>query len=184
MSLSSCCDYREVTGQFDVIVSVEMIEAVAERYWPDYFRVLDRLLAPGGRIGLQAITMPHDRMMATRRTQTWILKYVFPGGLIPSVQAIEAQHGRPYRAAGGRPARLRLALRRDPADLAGAVLRECRCELSRLGFDEVFRRMWPCTCATREAGFRSGYLQASQFLLSRPGPGTTRAEDLERFAAK
>ena len=76
-------DYREVTGQFDAIVSVEMAEAVAERYWPEYFATLDRLLAPGGRIGLQSITMAHDRMLATRRTQTWILKYIFPGGLIP-----------------------------------------------------------------------------------------------------
>ena len=80
-------DYRQVRGQYDAILSVEMIEAVAERYWPDYFRALDRLLAPGGRVGLQAITMPHERMLATRRTQTWILKYVFPGGLIPSVTA-------------------------------------------------------------------------------------------------
>src|SRR3954467_904387 len=61
-------DYRDVTGRFDAVVSVEMIEAVGERYWPTYFAALDSLLAPGGRVGLQAITMPHDRMMATRRS--------------------------------------------------------------------------------------------------------------------
>jgi cyclopropane-fatty-acyl-phospholipid synthase len=165
------CDYREVTGQFDVIVSVEMIEAVAERYWPEYFRVLDRLLAPGGRVGLQAITMPHERMMATRRTQTWILKYVFPGGLIPSVQAIEAS------MAGH--TRLRVAGRRDFGSHYAETLRIWRerfCAnadaVGRLGFDEVFRRMWTLYLSYSEAGFRSGYLQASQFLLSRPGPGT------------
>ncbi len=66
-----------------------MIEAVGEKYWPAYFAVLDRVLAPGGRAALQAITMAHDRMLATRHTDTWIQKYIFPGGLIPSVTAIE-----------------------------------------------------------------------------------------------
>ena len=63
-----------------------MIEAVGERYWPAYFSRPDRLLAPGGRVGLQAITMPHDRMLATRGGHTWIHKYIFPGGQIPSLQ--------------------------------------------------------------------------------------------------
>ena len=71
-------DYREIEGQFDAIVSAEMIEAVGLRYWPSYFAALDRLLVPGGRVGLQAITMDHDRMLATRRTYTWIHKYIFP----------------------------------------------------------------------------------------------------------
>src|SRR4051794_12627287 len=77
-------DYRDVTGRFDAVVSVEMIEAVGERFWPTYFSPLDRLLVPGGGVGLQAITMPHDRMLATRRSYTWMHKYVFPGGIIPS----------------------------------------------------------------------------------------------------
>ncbi len=168
------CDYREVTGQYDAIASVEMIEAVAERYWPDYFRVLDRLLAPDGRVGLQAITMPHERMMATRRTQTWILKYLFPGGLIPSVQAIEAN------VAGHTG--LQVAGRRDFGSHYAETLRIWRerfCAnagpVGRLGFDEVFRRMWTLYLSYSEAGFRSGYLQASQFLLSRAG-AARRAE--------
>src|SRR3954471_23587677 len=82
-------DYRDVTGQFDAIVSVEMIEAVGEKYWPTYFSALDTHLKPGGRVGLQSITMPHDRMVATRHAYTWIHKYVFPGGIIPSLRAIE-----------------------------------------------------------------------------------------------
>ena len=82
-------DYREAHGRYDAVVSVEMIEAVGAEYWPTYFATLDRLLAPGGRVGLQAITMPHDRMLASRASYTWIHKYVFPGGLIPSVRAIE-----------------------------------------------------------------------------------------------
>ncbi len=64
-----------------------MIEAVGEAYWPTYFATIDRCLAPGGSAGIQAITMPHDRLIVSRRTWTWIQKYVFPGGLIPSVEA-------------------------------------------------------------------------------------------------
>jgi cyclopropane-fatty-acyl-phospholipid synthase len=158
-------DYREVTGQFDAIVSVEMIEAVAERYWPDYFRVLDGLLAPGGRVGLQAITMPHHRMLATRRTQTWILKYIFPGGLIPSVTAIEDN----VRAHTG----LEITRRRDFGQHYARTLQIWRDrfaaaadDLDRLGFDQVFRRMWELYLCYSEAGFRSGYLQVSQFVLA------------------
>ena len=69
-----------------------MIEAVGYDYWSEYFTTLDRLLAPGGRVGIQAITMPHDRMLATRRTYTWINKYIFPGGFLPSVEVIDADH--------------------------------------------------------------------------------------------
>ncbi|PRC45982.1 SAM-dependent methyltransferase, partial [Mycobacterium sp. ITM-2017-0098] len=81
-------DYRDVTGSYDAVVSIEMIEAVGYRYWPTYFSTLDRLVAPGGRVAIQAITMPHDRMMASRNTHTWIQKYIFPGGLLPSTEAI------------------------------------------------------------------------------------------------
>ena len=82
-------DYRDVTGHYDAIVSVEMLEAVGQRYWPEYFSTLDRLLRPGGHIGLQTITMPHDRMLATQHSYTWIHKYIFPGGIIPSIPSIE-----------------------------------------------------------------------------------------------
>jgi cyclopropane-fatty-acyl-phospholipid synthase len=159
-------DYREVTGQYDAIVSVEMIEAVAERYWPEYFRALDRLLAPGGRIGLQAINMAHHRMVATRRTKTWILKYIFPGGLIPSVTAIE-ENLREHTT-------LEITGRHDFGQHYARTLQIWRDrfgavtdDLDQLGFDAVFRRMWELYLAYSEAGFRSGYLQVSQFLLTR-----------------
>jgi cyclopropane-fatty-acyl-phospholipid synthase len=159
-------DYREVTGQFDAIVSVEMIEAVAERYWPDYFRALDRLLAPGGRIGLQAITMEHRRMRATRRTKTWILKYIFPGGLIPSVPAIEENLRRQTRLhiTGQHEFGLHYA---QTLQIWQARFDAAAGRLSGLGFDEVFRRMWRLYLSYSEAGFRSRYLQVSQFILSR-----------------
>ena len=81
-------DYRDVDGRYDAVLSVEMIEAVGYRFWPTYFQTLERLVAPGGRVAIQAITMPHDRMLATRNTYTWIQKYIFPGGLLPSTEAI------------------------------------------------------------------------------------------------
>jgi cyclopropane-fatty-acyl-phospholipid synthase len=162
-------DYRQVTGQFDAILSVEMIEAVGARYWPEYFAALGRLLVPGGLVGLQSITMPHRRMMATRYTHTWVLKYIFPGGLIPSVTAIERSAGRAgLRAAGrldfGAHYAETLRLWRERL-LAGQA------ELGRLGFDEVFRRMWLLYLCYAEAGFRSGYLDVSQFLLVKGGSG-------------
>jgi cyclopropane-fatty-acyl-phospholipid synthase len=160
-------DYRQVTGQYDAILSVEMIEAVGERYWPDYFAALDRLLAPGGRIGLQSITMPHRRMMATRYTHTWVLKYIFPGGLIPSVTAIEE-----HAAAAG----LRVAGRHDFGAHYGQTLRLWRewfcaaeADVAQLGFDEVFVRMWLLYLCYAEAGFRSRYLDVAQFLLVKGG---------------
>lgn len=82
-------DYRQVEGTYDAIISVEMIEAVGLDHVHEYFAALDRHLAPGGRIALQAITMPDDRMRVTQDTYTWIRKYVFPGGQILSVPAIK-----------------------------------------------------------------------------------------------
>ncbi|MGW7486148.1 class I SAM-dependent methyltransferase [Streptomyces sp. NPDC054786] len=159
------CDYRQVTGAYDAVVSVEMIEAVGEDYWPVYFDTLERLLVPGGRIALQAITMPHDRMRATRTTYTWIHKYIFPGGLIPSVRAIEecaAPAGLRVEendGFGGHYAEtLRLWLDRFTAQPA---------TVGALGFDVVFRRMWEFYLAYCEAGFRAGYLDVRQLLLTK-----------------
>jgi cyclopropane-fatty-acyl-phospholipid synthase len=160
-------DYRQVTGQFDAILSVEMIEAVGARYWPGYFAALGRLLRPGGRVGLQSITMAHDRMLATRDTHTWVLKYIFPGGLIPSVAAIEQNAARTG---------LRVAGRHDFGSHYQQTLRIWRerftagaGDLERLGFDEVFARMWLLYLSYAEAGFRAGYLDVSQFLLVKQG---------------
>jgi cyclopropane-fatty-acyl-phospholipid synthase len=158
-------DYRDAAGQFDAVVSVEMIEAVGEQYWPTYFTALDSLLKPGGRVGLQAITMPHDRMMATRRSYTWIHKYVFPGGIIPSLRAIEdnlAAHTRlsvvERRELGPHYART-LALWRERFLANWEALSG--------SFDDTFRRMWEFYLAYCEAGFRAGYLGVSQLGLAR-----------------
>ncbi|MGH3447267.1 MAG: class I SAM-dependent methyltransferase [Nocardioidaceae bacterium] len=161
-------DYREVTGAFDAIVSAEMIEAVGADHWDEYFACLHRLLVPGGRAALQAITMPHDRMLATMGTYTWILKYIFPGGQLPSVQAV-----RDHATRAGLAATSELAFGASYAE----TLRRWRAtfegradDVDRLGFDATFRRMWSLYLAYSEAGFRSGYLDVCQF-------GLTRASD-------
>ena len=160
------CDYRDVQGRYDAVVSVEMIEAVGYRYWPEYFAVLDQHLRPGGKVGLQAITMPHDRMLASRDTFTWIHKYIFPGGLIPSVTAIEQavfQHTSlrvTDRFAFGQHYAETLRLWRERFEARAD-------EVAELGFDETFRRMWSLYLAYSEAGFSSGYLDVHQFVFEK-----------------
>ncbi len=159
-------DYREAQGSYDAVVSVEMIEAVGERYWPTYFGAVDRLLKPGGRFGLQSITMPHDRMEATKDSYTWIHKYVFPGGIIPSPEAIErtlAEH-----------TGMRVHAFRDFGHDYAETLRQWRLrflehwdQVSALGFDDTFRRMWEFYLAYCEAGFRSGYIGVRQLSIGR-----------------
>jgi cyclopropane-fatty-acyl-phospholipid synthase len=159
-------DYREARGEYDVIISVEMIEAVGAEYWPVYFRAIDRLLAPDGRVGIQAITMPHDRMLATAGGQSWIHQYIFPGGQIPSVRAVHdtlasctALQVTSDLAMGADYART-LATWRARFAAAGD-------EVAELGFSPEFRRMWDLYLAYSEAGFRSGYLNVHQFLVQR-----------------
>jgi cyclopropane-fatty-acyl-phospholipid synthase len=161
------CDYREIDGEYDAVVSVEMIEAVGEQYWPAYFSSLERVLAPGGRVGIQAILLEHDRMLATRDQYTWIHKYIFPGGALPSLEAIDdvvAKH-----------TGLRVLDTQAFGQDYATTLREWRTrfdahgrEVDALGFDLRFRRMWDFYLAYCEAGFATGYLDVAQLVLSRP----------------
>lgn len=159
-------DYREVSGEFDAIVSVEMIEAVGEEYWPTYFGAIDSLLAPGGTAAVQAILMDHDRYLATRNSYGWIQKYIFPGGLIPSLDAISEVTGRhtglrvrDVRAFGGDYAE---TLRRWRFQFL-----EAWPQIEGGSFDETFKRMWEFYLAYCEAGFASGYLDVAQVTLRR-----------------
>lgn len=164
------CDYRALlddpAASYDAVVSVEMVEAVGRQYWPTYFRTLDRVLAPGGRIAIQAITMPHDRMLATRDTHTFITKYVFPGGALPSVRAIEETVG----------AHTSLRVVDDIAigpHYAGTLrlwddaFTAARDQVLALGFDETFCRMWHFYLEYSRAGFASGYLDDHQLTFER-----------------
>jgi cyclopropane-fatty-acyl-phospholipid synthase len=161
-------DYREiesVAGGFDAVLSVEMVEAVGDSYWPAYAAALNRHLAPDGRIGLQMITMADDRMRATRNSYTWIHKYIFPGGLIPSVPAITG-----VLAGAG----LSVSDRFDFGPHYAETLRRWRtafadraAQVRDLGFDERFRRTWNFYLAYCEAGFASGYLDVCQLIARR-----------------
>ncbi|EME22105.1 SAM-dependent methyltransferase [Rhodococcus triatomae] len=160
-------DYRGVRGEYDAVLSVEMIEAVGYEYWGTYFATIDRLLVPGGRAAVQAITMPDARMRASRGTYTWIHKYIFPGGLLPSTEALEqAVSGTALRTVdrfgfGGDYADTLRLWRERFAAHSDAV--------TALGFDATFRRMWEFYLAYSEAGFRSGYLDVQQITLTKEG---------------
>lgn len=156
-------DYRDVEGEYDAIVSVEMIEAVGEKYWATYFDTVSAHLKPGGWFGLQAITMPHDRMLASRHAYTWISKYIFPGGLIPSLEAI-AEHGKD----------LQILDRHSLGLEYGHTLKLWREQFARnqsavraLGFDETFDKMWQFYLAYSEAGFRAQHLDVWQLGLQK-----------------
>lgn len=159
-------DYREAQGRYDVVLSVEMIEAVGAAYWPAYFAAIDRLLVPAGRAGIQAITMPHDQMVATGGGQTWVHQYIFPGGQIPSLLAITESVARHTSlritsdlAMGDHYART-LASWRHRFAAAGD-------QVAGLGFSQAFRRMWDLYLAYSQAGFMAGYLDVHQLVLER-----------------
>ncbi|MCU1660605.1 MAG: cyclopropane-fatty-acyl-phospholipid synthase [Pseudonocardia sp.] len=160
-------DYRDVQGRFDAVVSVEMIEAVGANHWDEYFGTIDRVLQPGGRVGLQAILQDDHAVRETAETYTWIRKYIFPGGQIASLEAIQRSLARVTslrvadRYAFGRhyAETLRRWRERFEADTEA---------VGALGFDETFRRMWSLYLAYSEAGFRTGYLDVAQITLTKP----------------
>jgi len=161
------CDYRDIDGHYDAVISVEMVEAVGHRSWPDFLSTLGRLVKPGGHVVIQAITMPHADMLATRNSQTWLQKYIFPGGQIPSTKAL--------LGIAQRDSALRLFDMISLGDHYAETLRlwrerftQRRRTLSHIGFDEVFARMWELYLADREAGFRSGNLNVYQWTFVNP----------------
>ena len=167
-------DYRalaapEFAAAYDAIVSVEMIEAVGHEFWGTYFQTIDHALAPGGRVAIQAITMPHDRMLATRGTQTWINKYVFPGGFLPSVQVID-------EITSAQTALRRTGILEFGSHYAETLRRWDELFLARrdavidLGFDDHFMRMWHFYLEYSRAGFASGYINVQQLTFVKDSP--------------
>jgi len=160
-------DYRHVQGRYDAVVSVEMIEAVGANHWGEYFGTIDRVLAPGGRVGLQAILQDDAVVRATKDTYTWIRKYIFPGGQLASVPAIE----RTLAAHTALRIADRYSFNRHYAETLhrwGVRFAEQAEAVEALGFDETFRRMWSLYLAYSEAGFRTGYLDVQQMTLTKP----------------
>jgi cyclopropane-fatty-acyl-phospholipid synthase len=156
-------DYRDVAGRFDRIVSIEMIEAVGEAWWPAYFGTLARCLKPGGRAVVQAITIADETFADYRRNPDFIQKHVFPGGFLPSKSALAAQ----VKAAG-----LRLT-RSECFGLSYAkTLAEWRkrfdarwSEIAAQGFDERFRRLWDYYLSYCEAGFSEGIIDVGLYTI-------------------
>ncbi|MGX1776262.1 class I SAM-dependent methyltransferase [Nocardia brasiliensis] len=159
-------DYRRVSGEYDAVVSVEMIEAVGYEYLEAFFEAIDRVLAPNGRAVIQAITMPHHRMLATRHTYTWVQKYIFPGGFVPSTRLLADVAARRTTLV----VREQLSMGEHYAHTLRLWQQRFNARTERvaeMGFDPVFRRMWRLYLAHAEAGFRCGYLDVHQILLTR-----------------
>ena len=159
------CDYREIEGTYDAVVSIEMLEAVGAEYFPTFFAACDRALRPGGKLSLQVITLPDAAYEPQRRSANWIQTYIFPGGLLPSLAAIERSlHGTSL-------------LVRGVDDIADSYVRTLQAwraaffahldEVQALGFDDRFVRMWDFYLSISEVGFATGLTQDHQIVLEK-----------------
>lgn len=158
-------DYRDVSGRFTRIVSIEMFEAVGEENWPVYFEHVRALLSDGGKAMIQVITIDESRFDTYRRSADFIQTHIFPGGMLPSVTAFEER---------ARAARLNLLDRfRFGRDYERTLLLWDRAftahwpRVAPLGFDERFFRMWRFYLHYCAAGFRTGRLDVVQFMLGK-----------------
>jgi cyclopropane-fatty-acyl-phospholipid synthase len=160
-------DYRLVEGSFTKVASIEMLEAIGEDQWRDYFATIDRLLAPGGSACIQTILVPDQRFARYRATPDWIERYVFPGCLIPSLAALAPA------IAGA--STLSLYGIDEIGPHYADTLREwrrrfhaSRPRLREIGYrDRRFERVWEFYLASCEACFRTHWLRDAQLLLAR-----------------
>jgi cyclopropane-fatty-acyl-phospholipid synthase len=158
-------DYRDVAGTFDRIASIEMFEAVGEANWPTYFGVLRDRLAPGGLAALQVITIDGKGFDNYRRNPDFIQRYIFPGGMLPSPEALTAaaeDAGLGVEDTYWFGASYAETLRRWDAAFRTAWPR-----IRPLGFDERFQRMWRYYLCYCETGFDLGRTNVGQFLIRR-----------------
>ena len=159
-------DYRDETGRYDRVASIEMFEAVGQEYWPSFFAKVAEVLKPGGKAGLQIISIRDDIFEAYSKRADFIQRYIFPGGILPSKERLDEQF-----------------------DNAQLVLKSVECfaldyartlaewhkrfeekwdTIQPLGFDDRFRRMWKFYLSYCEAGFRTGRIDVAQYALSKP----------------
>ena len=156
-------DYRDVGGSYDRIVSIEMLEAVGERYWPAYFETIRRRLHPGGIAVIQVITIAEEDFLHYRRTTDFIQHFIFPGGMLPTESALHREAGR----AGlrlHRQSRFGLSYARTLADWRRRFLASWPA-IEALGFDASFRRLWEYYLCYCEAGFRSAKIDVGLYVL-------------------
>jgi cyclopropane-fatty-acyl-phospholipid synthase len=158
-------DYRDERDQYDRIASIEMIEAVGEEFWPNYFSQLRDRLLPHGLAGIQAITIRDSMFQSYRREVDFIQRYVFPGGMLPSPAVLKSlgdRFGIPVikeRIFGQDYARTLASWRNN--------FRQAWPNLTPLGFDERFRRLWEYYLAYCEAGFLSGNIDVRQVIFAK-----------------
>ena len=158
-------DYRDERGRYDRIASIEMFEAVGEEFWPTYFEQLRSSLKPGGKAGLQVITIREDIFPRYRREMDFIRRYIFPGGMLPTptiLGQLATKHGLDVETVRtfGRDYALTCAAWRDRFHSAWS-------RISPLGFDERFRKMWTYYLSYCEAGFRAGSIDVQQMVMAK-----------------
>jgi cyclopropane-fatty-acyl-phospholipid synthase len=161
-------DYRTVEGSFTKVVSIEMIEAIGADQFGTFFAKIDGVLAPGGRAAVQSILVPEQRWDRYRNTPDWIERYVFPGCLIPSLEALTH--------AAARHSRLGIYGVDEIGEHYAETLRRWRAsfheridDVRALGYGRRFERTWDFYLAFCEAAFRMRALRDAQLLLARPG---------------
>jgi len=160
-------DYRDLTGSYDKLVSIEMIEAVGWQYFDDYFAACSRLLRPEGAMFLQAIVIDDDCYEAEKAARSFANKHVFPGGCLPSDRLIAELTARRTD--------MRIARSDDITSSYATTIATWRSRfnaarpgLEPLGYDERFGRLWNFYLATSEAGFRERRIRDLEFLLAKP----------------
>ena len=157
-------DYRKIKGTFDRIISIEMIEAVGEKYWPIYFRQIRKLLNSNGKAAIQVITIDDRYFKNYKNFPDFIQKYIFPGGMLPSIPALE----KPIIDSGLKIEKIE-SFGKDYASTLSIWRKHFNTawpEISKLGFDNKFYRMWNLYFSYCEGGFRSGSLDVKQIKLS------------------
>lgn len=157
-------DYRDVDGRYDRIASIEMFEAVGERWWPVFFDRLRAALAPGGLAGLQIITIADRHFPAYRKGADFIQRYIFPGGMLPSPSALAEHIGRAGLVLQDQVAFGACYAR--TLSIWHARFTEAWERIAALGFDERFRRLWSYYLAYCEAGFRTGSTDVVQLAVA------------------
>jgi cyclopropane-fatty-acyl-phospholipid synthase len=159
-------DYRDETGVYDGIASIEMFEAVGEKYWPSYFSTVYGRLKKGGQATLQIITVRDNRFEEYRKSVDFIQKYIFPGGMLPSPAVLrrEAQEAGLYCVKSiefgesySQTLRLWHSRFNDKWD-----------QVAAMGFDDRFRRMWNFYLASCAATFHYANCDVTQITLSKP----------------
>jgi len=161
-------DYRELEGRYDKLVSIEMIEAVGERYYNEYFRTCNRLLKDDGLMLIQAITISDQRYQQSVHSIDFIKRYIFPGGQLPSNAVITD------RLASCTDMQL-IGMEDITLDYARTLhawrerFWKSIQQVRELGCDEAFIRMWHFYLCFCEGGFRERVIHTGQFLMAKPG---------------